>query len=195
MKPLITRREFLKTTAAGAGLTIAAVMTPQGLQLVSAEEAKKEELRALKPLAWLTITQDNIVTITVNKSEMGQGVYTSLPMIVADELDADWKQVRFAAAPAGDEYKDPVWKSQATGGSSSVRNMYGPLRTMGAAMREMLVIAAARTWAAPVKDCAALMGAVKHVKTGQCLYIRMQILDFDIFLEKKFGQILCHFLG
>ncbi len=169
MKPLITRREFLKTTAAGAGLTIAAVMTPQGLQLLSAEEAKKEELRALKPMAWLTITQDNIVTITVNKSEMGQGVYTSLPMIVADELDADWKQVRFASAPAGDEYKDPVWKSQATGGSSSVRNMYGPLRTMGAAMREMLVIAAARTWAVPVRDCAALMGAVRHVKTGRSL--------------------------
>lgn len=169
MKPLITRREFLKTTAAGAGLTIAAVMTPQGLRLVSAEEAKKEELRALKPMAWLAITQDNIVTITVNKSEMGQGVYTSLPMIVADELDADWKQVRFASAPAGDEYKDPVWKSQATGGSSSVRNMYGPLRTMGAAMREMLVIAAARTWSVPVKDCAALLGAVKHVKTGRTL--------------------------
>jgi isoquinoline 1-oxidoreductase beta subunit len=169
MKPLITRREFLKTTAAGAGLTIAAVMTPQGLRLVSAEEAKKEELRALKPMAWLTITQDNIVTITVNKSEMGQGVYTSLPMIVADELDADWKQVRFASAPAGDEYKDPVWKSQSTGGSSSVRNMYGPLRTMGAAMREMLVIAAARTWAVPVKDCAALLGRVKHVKTGRTL--------------------------
>lgn len=169
MKPLITRREFLRTAAAGAGLTIVAVMTPEGLRLLSAEEAKKEELRALKPMAWLTITQDNIVTITVNKSEMGQGVYTSLPMIVADELDADWKQVRFASAPAGDEYKDPVWKSQATGGSSSVRNMYGPLRTMGAAMREMLVIAAARTWVVPVKDCAALRGTVKHVKTGRSL--------------------------
>ncbi len=166
----ITRREFLKTSMmAGAGLTIAAVMTPAGLRLLSAEEAKKETLRALNPMAWLSITPDNIVTVTVNKSEMGQGVYTSLPMIAADELDADWKQVRFVAAPAGDEFKDPFRNMQFTGGSSSVRNMYEPLRKMGAAMREMLVLAAARTWAVPVRDCAALMGSVKHIRTGKTL--------------------------
>ncbi len=165
----ITRREFLKTSVVGAGLTIAAVMTPTGLRLLSAEEAKKETLRALNPMAWLSITPDNIVTVTVNKSEMGQGVYTSLPMIVADELDADWKQVRFVAAPAGDEFKDPVRNMQFTGGSSSVRDMYGPLREMGAAMREMLVLAAARTWAVPVRDCAAFMGSVKHIRTGKTL--------------------------
>ncbi len=165
----ITRREFLKTSMVGAGLTIVAVMTPTGLRLLSAEEAKKEPLRALNPMAWITITPDNIVTITVNKSEMGQGVYTSLPMIAADELDADWKQVRSVAAPAGDEFKDPVRNYQSTGGSSSVRNMYEPLRKMGAAMREMLVLAAARTWAVPVKDCAAFMGTVKHIRTGKTL--------------------------
>ena len=165
----ITRREFLKTSMIGAGLTIAAVMTPSGLRLLSAEEAKKETLRALDPLAWITITPDNIVTVTVNKSEMGQGVYTSLPMIVADELEADWKQVRIKSASAGDEYKDPVWKSQATGGSSSIRNMYEPLRKMAAAAREMLILAAARTWGVPVRDCAAFMGTVKHIKTGKAL--------------------------
>lgn len=165
----ITRREFLKTSMVGAGLTVVAVMTPAGLRLLSAEEAKNETLRALNPAAWLTITPDNIVTVAVNKSEMGQGVYTSLPMIVADELEADWKQVRIKSAPAGDEYKDPVWKSQATGGSSSVRNMYEPLRKMAAAAREMLILAAARTWGVPVKDCAALTGTVKHIKTGRSL--------------------------
>ena len=165
----ITRREFLKTSVLGAGLTIAAVMTPTGLRLLSAEEAKKEKMRALNPMAWITITPDNIVTVTVNKSEMGQGVYTSLPMIVADELEADWKQVRFVAAPAGDEFKDPVRNNQFTGGSSSVRDMYEPLRKMGAAMREMLVLAAARTWAVPARDCATFMGTVKHIKTGKTL--------------------------
>jgi len=123
-------------------------------------------------MAWITITPDNIVTVTVNKSEMGQGVYTSLPMIVADELEADWKQVRFVTAPAGDEFKDPVRNNQFTGGSSSVRDMYEPLRKMGAAMREMLVLAAARTWAVPARDCATFMGTVKHIKTGKNALLR-----------------------
>ena len=104
----ITRREFLKTSMVGAGLTIAAVMTPTGLRLLSAEEAKKETLRALNPMAWITITPDNIATITVNKSEMGQGVYTALPMIVADELDCDWKNVRMEAAPAAEAASAPT---------------------------------------------------------------------------------------
>ncbi len=98
----------------------------------------------------------------MNKSEMGQGVYTSLPMIVADELDADWKNVRMEVAPAGDAYKDPAWGMQSTGGSSSIRHMYEPLRKAGAAAREMLVIAAAREWNVPVKECAVDLGRVRH---------------------------------
>jgi isoquinoline 1-oxidoreductase beta subunit len=105
----------------------------------------------------------------VSKSAMGQGVFTSLPMIVADELDADWKNVRFSPALAGDAYKDPVWGSQSTGGSSSIRHMYDALRKAGAAAREMLVAAAADTWKIPAGECTYELGTVRHAKSGRKL--------------------------
>ncbi len=128
----ITRRQFLKT--AGAGLTIAVAAAPLGFRLLSAAEMERQGA-AFSPNVWLHIAPDNIVTVMVNKSEMGQGVYTSLPMIVADELDADWKNVRMEPAPAADVYKDPARNAQFTGGSSSIRDMYEPLRAAGAAAR------------------------------------------------------------
>jgi isoquinoline 1-oxidoreductase beta subunit len=90
-------------------------------------------------------------------------------MIVADELDADWKQIRFESAPAGDPFKDPVWNTQSTGGSTSVRHMFLPLRKAGAAAREMLRTAAAQTWGVPPEECATLEGAVRHDKSGRSL--------------------------
>ncbi len=134
-----TRREFLKTSLVGAGLTIAAVATPEGIRILSAAEAEKE--RAFQPNVYLLIAPDDTITVIVNKSEMGQGVYTSLPMIIADELEADWKKVKIVPAPAGPEYKDPEWGMQSTGGSTSVRHMHATLRKAGAAAREMLVLA------------------------------------------------------
>ena len=121
------------------------------------------------PRAWLQITSDNMVTVIVNKSEMGQGVYTSLPMILAEELEADWKQVKVKAAPATDEYKDPVFGMQLTGGSTSVRHMFEPLRKAGAAAREMLVNAAAETWGVPPGECEARQGWVRHRKSAKKL--------------------------
>jgi len=94
-----TRREFLKTSLAGAGLTLAAVVTPDGIRILSAAEAEKD--MAFQPNVYLRIAPDDTITVIVNKSEMGQGVYTSLPMIIADELEADWKKVTITPAPAG----------------------------------------------------------------------------------------------
>lgn len=125
--------------------------------------------KAFCPNVWLRITPDNIVTVMVSKSEMGQGVSTSLPMIVADELEADWKQVRFKMVPAREEYKDPVWDMQTTGGSTSVRHMFLPLRKAGAAAREMLITAAARIWGVPTGECEAYRGTVRHRKSGRSL--------------------------
>jgi isoquinoline 1-oxidoreductase beta subunit len=122
-----------------------------------------------RPHAWLLITSDNILTVIVGKSEMGQGVTTSLPMIVADEIEADWKQVRVKMAPAGEEYKDPVWAMQTTGGSTSIRHMFLPLRKASAAAREMLVTAAAQTWGVPIRECEAYRGRVRHVQSGRSL--------------------------
>jgi isoquinoline 1-oxidoreductase beta subunit len=143
-------------------MTIAISITPFGSRYLSAQEMGK---RSFSPNAWIQITPDNMVTIIVNKSEMGQGVYTSLPMIVADELEADWKQVRVKAAPARDEYKDPGFGMQLTGGSTSIRNMFEPLRKAGAAAREMLVSAAAETWGVPPGECEAHQGWVRHRKS------------------------------
>ena len=166
MKTLISRREFLKTTLAGAGLTIAASMAPFGPRLLSAQEVKKG---LFNPNVWIQITPDNIVTIVVNKSEMGQGVSTSLPMIAADELEADWKQVRFLEAPGGNKYIDPNWGMQLTGGSTSVRHMFEPLRKASAAARELLRTAAAQTWGVSVNECAVSKNTVHHTKSGKSL--------------------------
>ena len=166
MNPSITRREFLKKSLAGAGMTIAICVTPSGSKILSAQEVKKD---LFSPNAWLQITPDNIVTVIVNKCEMGQGVYTSLPMILAEELEADWKQVKVKGAPARDEYKDPVFGMQLTGGSTSVRNMFEPLRKAGAAAREMLMSAASNTWGVSPGECEAHQGFIRHRKSGNKL--------------------------
>ncbi len=161
MNTSITRREFLQKSLTGAGLVVAVSITPFGTRLLSEAEAQKEAA-LFSPEVWIRITPDNVVTLVVNKSEMGQGVYTSLPMILADELDADWKQVKLEAAPADSKYNDPVSGRQLTGGSTSVKHMYDPLRKAGAAAREMLVKAAAETWNVPVSECEPSMGIVRH---------------------------------
>ncbi len=168
MKTSITRREFLQKSLAGAGIAIAVSVTPFGMKVLSAEEAASVNTD-FSPNVWLKITPDNIVQVIVNKSEMGQGVYTSLPMIIADELGADWKQVRIAVAPAADKYKDPAWGAQATGGSSSIKHMYGPLRLAGAAARQMLIGAASGTWKVPEEQCEAHMGTVRHTASKKAL--------------------------
>jgi isoquinoline 1-oxidoreductase beta subunit len=163
----LSRRQFLKMTA-GTGLSIAVAASPLGFRLLSATELEKEGA-AVQLSAWLRIAPDNAVTVIVNKSEMGQGVYTSLPMIVADELDADWKNVRMEAAPAADAYKDPAWGTQATGGSTTIRHMYEPLRKAGAAAREMLMTAASQEWGVPITECAVSQGKVRHTKSARFL--------------------------
>ena len=158
----MTRRDFLKCS--GAGLTLAVVCSPLGFRIAGATAATGADFR---PNAWLTVHPDGAVTIVVAKSEMGQGVHTSLPMIVADELEADWKKVTIESAPARDEYKDPLFGMQATGGSTSVKHMYEPLRKAGAAARVMLVEAAAKRWGVPPGECVAAVGVVTHAASGR----------------------------
>ena len=152
MKEQLSRRGFVKALLAGSGLTLFLIYTPRGFRLAGAEELKKADLKNCSLNAWITISPDDRVTITVSQSEMGQGVYTSIPMIVADELEADWKTVRFQAAPASDEYKNPVWGTQSTGGSTSIRHFHDLLRKAGAAAREMLIQAAAQIWSIPCRN-------------------------------------------
>jgi isoquinoline 1-oxidoreductase beta subunit len=149
------------------GLVIAVSVTEAGYVLFSNMTLDPAEGPA--PNIWLKICTDNIITVYVGKSEMGQGVCTSLPLILADELGADWGQVRFEASPPGEEYKDPVWGEQATGGSTSVRHMYRPLRKAGAAARQMLLKAASDLWGLPASSCEIAAGSIRNRKTGERL--------------------------
>ncbi len=144
----LTRRTLLKT--AGAALVI-------GFEVPAKAKAAPEK-PAVNPLsAWIKIDQNGIVTLAYSKSEMGQGVSTSLPMILADELGVDWKDVRVEHAPT-----DPAHGGQGTGGSGSVAGMFMPLRQAGAAAREMLISAAAQRWNVDKAACSAKNGAVWH---------------------------------
>lgn len=135
-----SRRTFLKATAAvGGGFVLE-------LSLPFAAMADTTSSKVFSPNAWLRISPDNMVTVIVDKSEMGQGVYTSMPMLIAEELDADWSKLKMESAPAAKEYFHPWFGIQGTGGSSSVRAMWQPLRDAGAAARSMLVSAAAQEW-------------------------------------------------
>jgi isoquinoline 1-oxidoreductase beta subunit len=169
MKTPIDRREFFRRCLHGAGLALAISITPSGCTVTTLTGRGEDASKALRPDAWLRITPDDTVSVVVNKSEMGQGVYTSFPMIVADELEADWQRVRFQPAPAGRQYRDPRSRMQATMSSTSVRHMFEALRTAGAAAREMLIRAAAQRWRVPPGECEALDGKVKHAGSGRSL--------------------------
>jgi len=152
----VSRRDFLETTAAaGAGLVI-------GFHLPAGGRFAPAAAAPFAPNAWLRISPDNNVLIVVDRSEMGQGVTTSLPMLVAEELDADWTKVKIESAPADKAYINPMFGLQGTGGSTSIRAAYTPLRKAGAAAREMLVAAACQTWAVDRVDCRTERGVVIH---------------------------------
>jgi len=169
MDTSLTRRSFLKGSLAMAGFTLAASFSPMGLEILNASEKQKGELPGFSPNAWFTITPDNRITLFVGNSEMGQGVQTAHAMIVAEELEADWKQVKVKQAPAGDPFKNPIIGAQVTVASASVRGFYETLRKMGATGRTMLIKAAAESWKVPEEECQAVMGMVKHDKSGRTL--------------------------
>ena len=154
MSPL-SRREFVGAGIAGAaGLVI-------GFYLPHKGAAEKE---SFSPNAYLRITPDNKVTVVVARSEMGQGVRTALPMILAEELEADWKQIEIEQAGASTLFGD-----QTTGGSASIRTTWDPMRKAGATAREMLISAAALTWGVPRSTCAAENGHIKHAASNRSL--------------------------
>jgi len=161
----LPRREFLKKSAAGGSALVIGFYLP----------GKFEALAATPPMepaalnAWVRITADNVVTLIIDKSEMGTGVTTSLPMLLAEELDFDWKKVKFEFAPAAPQYFNPIFGLQGTGGSTSVRASWEPLTKAGAAAREMLVATAAKNWYVEPSACHVDNGAVVHTATGKRL--------------------------
>ena len=152
----IARREFLKFSVAASGGLLVGFYFPGSNALASAQESAQ----AFMPNAFVRIGTDERITVIVNHSEMGQGVYTSLPMLLAEELDADWSKVGFESAPVDPKYNHPVFGMQMTGGSSSVWSGMEQFRQAGAAARAMLVTAAAQRWNIDPASCRTESGAV-----------------------------------
>jgi isoquinoline 1-oxidoreductase beta subunit len=156
----LSRRGLLK--AGVAGLVVAATMAPRALKAATASPG------AFATNAFVHVAPDNSVTVAIKHLEMGQGVSTGLTTIVAEELDADWAQMRFAFAPADvKKYKNFAFGMQGTGGSTAVSNSYDQLRKAGATARAMLVEAAAQDWNAPAEEITVAKGVVSHAASDK----------------------------
>ena len=152
-----SRRKFLKSSAALAGGLVIGFYLPETARRAFAQAPQPPKVA---PNAFLRVARDGSVTVMVKHLEFGQGVTTSLPMIVAEELECDWTKVRYALAPAAPEYAHTIFGMQMTGGSSSVVNSWDQLRTAGAQARAMLMQAAADQWKVNVSQVRAENGAV-----------------------------------
>ena len=152
-----SRRDFLKTSAVASGGLVIGFYLPGGNKMANAQQPPKPNT---SPNAFLRIAKDGAVTVQVKHLEFGQGVMTSLPMLVAEELDCDWSKVRAELAPANAAYNHTMFGMQMTGGSSSVINSWTQMRTVGATARAMLISAAADKWKVKPEQCRAENGVV-----------------------------------
>jgi isoquinoline 1-oxidoreductase subunit beta len=161
MSKTINRRTFLKVSAAAGALLVGGYVP--GLR-------EAEAAGVFEPNVWLKIGSDDSVTIMLSMLEMGQGVMTSMPMLVAEELDLDWTKVKTEWAPADGRYGNPNFGgAQLTAGSNSVRGMWKVLREAGASARAMLVTAAAQTWNVAENTCSTEKGEVLHKASSRRL--------------------------
>jgi len=162
----VSRRDFVKASAVvSAGLLIGFSFSATGCEPAIITPAGPPV-----PLdAWIRVGTDDNITLLVDRSEMGQGVATALPMLLAEELEADWNKIAIKFAPAAEVYYNPDFGAQGTGGSSSVRVAFMPLRQAGAAAREVLISAAAAQWKVDRKECRAELGAVIHTASKRRL--------------------------
>ena len=165
MTKSLTRRTFLKTaTAAGGGLMLGAYLPVGGGRSILTAAGSFE------PNIWIKVNADDTVRIMLTMLEMGQGVMTSMPMLVAEELDFDWSRIKTEWAGADPKYGNPNFGGQQlTAGSNSVRGMWKVLRESGATARVMLVQAAAQTWGVPENSCTTDKGEVIHQASGRRL--------------------------
>jgi isoquinoline 1-oxidoreductase beta subunit len=162
--PQLSRRSFVASVAAlGGGLAL-------GFHLPIGAGPARAAAGTAEVNAWVVIQPDDVVVIRVARSEMGQGITTALPMLVAEELECDWNKVR-AEFPTADENlrRKRAWGDMSTGGSRSVRSSQEYLRKAGAAAREMLVAAAAQQWNVPAAECQAAKSMITHKPSGRTL--------------------------
>ncbi len=153
----LARRDFLKVGAAAGGGLVLGFHLPFGGEGVARAAGKP-----FAPNAFIRIGADDLVTVVVGKAEMGQGVFTALPMLIAEDLEADWTKVRVESAPVDPAYNHPAFGMQMTGGSTSVWSSWEQMRKAGATAKAMLVAAAAATWKVDPSSLRAEKGFVIH---------------------------------
>src|SRR6476660_5526010 len=162
----ISRRAFLVTSAAAGGGMLVGFYLPQ-LRRAGAAPTSAD---LFAPNAFVRIGHDDSVTLVMPQVEMGQGTYTSMSMLIAEELEVDLSQVTLEAAPPNDKlYANQLLGFQVTGGSTSVMAWWEPLRRAGATARVMLIAAAANDWSVNPQSCRAEKGAVVDPATGRRL--------------------------
>ena len=156
----VSRRGFLHGALVGGIFVLSARFVPKPLWAAEGDAAAT----ALEPTLWMSIASDGTVTIVAHRSEMGSGSRTALPLVVADELDADWSKVKLDQAIG-----DPKYGDQDTDGSHSVRSSFDLMRQVGATGRVMLISAAAAQWNVSPKECSTEPHFVVHRATGRKL--------------------------
>jgi isoquinoline 1-oxidoreductase subunit beta len=155
----MNRRDFLKVSAASSGGLLLSLSLP-GCSSLPSNGSDGE--KAWQPDAWLELTQDDRIYFTLARVEMGQGTYTGLTTLIAEELDVAPGAIQPRFAPVASDYQNPLYKLQLTGGSTSVATSWEPLRVAGASARTMLVSAAAKVWEVPSQACTTADGRVFH---------------------------------
>ena len=161
---LLNRRSFLKTSAAGAAGLLVGFYFHGDDHALAAVAAGPIVLNA-----WIHVSPEDLVTVLIDKSEMGQSILTGLAMIAADELDCDWTKIRTEFAPADKVYTNPRFGVQGTGGSSGTPTSWNPLRKASATARAMLLEAAAQKWGVPANECRAENSTIIHTPTKRKL--------------------------
>ena len=165
----VSRRNFLGGALTVSGFVMAVTVAPAGareaIKAYPTGAAGMPHTVVADPKVFISISEKGEVTIVTHRSEMGTGIRTSLPLVVADEMEADWKRVKLEQAP-GDE---PRYGNQDTDGSRSMRHFIQPMRQCGAAMRQMLEAAAAAKWKCDASQCKAQLHEVVNTKTGEKL--------------------------
>jgi isoquinoline 1-oxidoreductase beta subunit len=169
-----SRRQFLKQSAVAAGGFVIAFHVPAWPGLMKGALADTAPAltatQKYPPNAFIRIAPDGAVTVTISKLEMGQGVYTSMSQLIAEELDCDWSRIHALSAPVDAVYNSSMMPTQMTGGSTSLNTTYEQYRRIGAVMRQMLIQAAASRWGVDPAECRTEDGQVIHLQKGKLTF-------------------------
>jgi isoquinoline 1-oxidoreductase beta subunit len=169
----VDRRQFLRVSAlTGGGLLLATMLDATGAAQLFAADVGPGSANEFVPNAFIRLAPDGSVTIVAKNPEVGQGIKTMLPMLIAEELDVDWNDVKIEQAGL-DTVK---FTNQVAGGSTATPNHWLPMRRVGAAARSMLVAAAASTWGVPASECETSSATVVHTSSGRKLRY-VELLD------------------